>query len=255
MPPKSSYYESDRAASEYLLLHFETKAGPPFPQLIRGDALNFAARCVTECLDLRGLPPTARALDLGCAVGRSSFELSSHCGEVVGIDYSKTFISIARHLQRYGAFAFKVFDEGELTHPARAVVPGAFDRKRIRFERGDALNLRRDLGAFDVVLMANLIDRLRDPAKCLRQLPALVKPGGRLVITSPYTWLSEYTPREKWLGGFRRNGRPVKTFDSLKRILSPDFELSLRRDLPFVIREHTRKFQLGIAEATVWRAH
>jgi putative 4-mercaptohistidine N1-methyltranferase len=172
----------------------------------------------------------------------------------VGIDFSRRFISIARHLQRHGSFPFKVFDEGDLTHTARAVVPAAIDRKRVRFERGDAMRLRRDLGMFDVVLMANLIDRLRDPAKCLRQLPSLVKPGGLLVITSPYTWLSQYTPRESWLGGFRRNGRPVRTFDSLKRLLSPGFELLRRRDLPFVIREHARKFQLGIAEATVWRA-
>jgi putative 4-mercaptohistidine N1-methyltranferase len=251
---KSSYYETDRGASEYLLLHFGASQQLLPPELAGCPALNFPARCVTECLDLRDLPPTARALDLGCAVGRASFELAARCAEVVGIDYSQTFISIARHLRRYGSFAFKVVDEGELTYTARAVVPAAIDRKRVRFERGDAMHLRRGLGAFDVVLMANLIDRLRDPAKCLKQLPGLVQPGGRLVITSPYTWLAQYTPRENWLGGFRRKGRPIKTFDALKKVLWPDFDLVLRRDLPFVIREHARKFQLGIAQATVWRA-
>jgi len=33
-----------------------------------------------------------RALDLGCAVGRSSFELAREYQEVVGIDISQTFI-------------------------------------------------------------------------------------------------------------------------------------------------------------------
>ena len=36
-----------------------------------------------------------RVLDLGCAVGRSSIELSQYFDEVVGIDYSKKFIQAA----------------------------------------------------------------------------------------------------------------------------------------------------------------
>ena len=59
--------------------------------------------------------------------------------------------------------------------------------------------------------------------------------------------------RENWLGGFMRAGKPVRTLATLQEILSPDFELSGTRDLPFLIREHARKFQLGIAEASVWR--
>ena len=86
----------------------------------------------------------------------------------------------------------------------------------------------------------------------LAQLPGLVKPGGQLIIASPYTWMAEYTPREKWLGGFIQDGRAVWSFDALKTILSPEFELSRCRDLPFVIREHGRKFQLGFAEASCW---
>ena len=80
--------------------------------------------------------------------------------------------------------------------------------------------------------MANLIDRVDNPAKCLEQLPGLLKSGGQLVITSPYTWLEEYTPRENWLGGFMRDGQPVQTFDTLKKILAPHFELSIGRTCP-----------------------
>src|ERR1700691_5865375 len=107
MPGKASYYETDRGASEYLLLHFGTNTEPLSEKVVPVAALNFAARCVTDCLDCCDLPPAARALDLGCAVGRSSFELASFCAEVVGIDFSRRFISIARHLQRHGSFPFK----------------------------------------------------------------------------------------------------------------------------------------------------
>jgi hypothetical protein len=102
------------------------------------------------------------------------------------------------------------------------------------------------------VMMANLIDRVPTPRKLLEQMPGLLKRGGQLIITSPYTWLAEYTPRSQWLGGFERGGRRVETFAALRGILAPDFKLSQSRDIRFLIREHLRKYQLGVAEASVW---
>jgi putative 4-mercaptohistidine N1-methyltranferase len=248
----SKYYESDRAVSEYLVFHYGMSGRMLPPVLVESGALNFPVHCVTQCLDARRLPARARALDLGCAVGRASFELARRCAEVVGIDHSKRFIATAGHLRKHGSVHFGSIEEGELSQASTAIVPEEIQRKRVIFERGDAMNLRRNLGKFDVVLMANLIDRLREPRKCLAQLPHLLKSGGQLIIASPYTWLLEYTPRKNWLGGFVRGGRRIKTFDTLKEILSPEFQLARRRDLPFLIREHARKFQLGVAEATVW---
>jgi len=247
-----SYYETERALSEYLLLHFGTPERLLPYNFGPAGALDFPVRCVTECLDVARLPAKARALDLGCAVGRSSFELARHCWEIRGIDYSHRLITAARHLQEYGSLDFCYPEEGDLTLSSRAVVPAEIDRKRVTFETGDAEDLPPGLGRFDVVLMANLIDRLREPRRCLRQLPGLIKPNGQLILASPYTWLTEFTPRENWLGGFARNGQPVKSFETLKEILEPDFRLILRKDLPFLIREHARKFQWGVAEATVW---
>jgi putative 4-mercaptohistidine N1-methyltranferase len=235
------YYETDRAAGEYLLLHYGGAGRSNFP-----------ANCVRQCLEAGRLPGTARGLDLGCAVGRSAFELARHCAEVVGIDYSARFIALARQLQKNGFFPFQTVEEGEIMRARRAIVPKGIDRGRVRFQRGDAMNLSPGLGRFDVVVMANLIDRLADPRKCLAQMRQLVKPGGQLILTSPYTWLVEYTPRRRWLGSFLRGGRPVKTFDTLRQILSPHFRLVRRRDLPFLIREHARKYQFGLAEGSVW---
>ncbi len=248
----AGYYESGRAAAEYLLFHY----GAPELRLPAGcseaGALEFPARCVSQCLDLARLPEEARALDLGCAVGRSSFELARHCAEVIGLDFSKTFIDMARRLRRRGSLRFQSIEEGELTRARRAVVPPGIDRRRVKFEVGDATRLRPDLGPFDVVLMANLMDRLAAPLQCLKRLPDLLRPGGQLIVASPYTWLASYTPRKNWLGGMARGGRPVRTFDALRRILAPDFKLARRLDLPFLLREHARKYQLGISEASTW---
>jgi len=247
-----NYYDSRRAASEYLLFHYGGAAFPLLPGWVDAGALEFPARCVSRCLDASRLPPDARALDLGCAVGRASFELARHCVEVIGIDFSRPFIALANRLRRRGSLRFESFEEGELTRTRRAVVPPEIDRRRVRFERGDATRLREDLGEFDAVLMANLIDRIGDPARCLQRMPALLRPGGQLIIVSPYTWLAAYTPRRHWLGGRMRGGRPARTFDTLRRLLSPHFKLAGRLDLPFLLREHARKYQLGMAEAGLW---
>lgn len=245
-----NYYDSDRGVSEYLLLHYGGPANRVPHEL--SDALIFPVRCVRDCLDTSRLPRQARALDLGCAVGRSSFELARHCVSVLGIDFSARFVKVAAQLRDNGMFDYRYVEEGDLAHPYRAAVPPEIDRKRVAFEQGDAVQLRPGLGQFDVVLMANLIDRMPAPEQGLKQLPGLLNSGGQLIITSPYTWLAEYTPRGKWLGGFMRDGKPVHTFDTLKQILAPHFELARRQDLPFVIREHERKYQLGFADATVW---
>ncbi len=245
-------YETDKLLAEYLLFHYGTPeevlphAGGP------REALDYPARCVRECVDAARVPAAARALDLGCAVGRSTFELARHCTEVVGIDFSRRFIDAADVLRTEGDLAFLRADEGALTTPCRAGVPPEIDRQRVAFEVGDAMDLRAGLGAFDVVLLANLIDRLRAPQRCLAQLPGLVKAGGQLIITSPYTWLEEFTPRANWLGGFARDGQPVKTRAGLEAALAEHFALVAVRELPFLIREHARKFQWSVAEATIW---
>jgi len=248
-----NFYDTDRAVSEYLLFHYgDEKELLPHAVGPR-DALNYPVRCVSECLDVAALPADARALDLGCAVGRSTFELARHCGEVIGIDFSQRFIDVANHLQRQGTFTYSFTIEGDLRQPAVATIDPAIDRTRAGFEQGDAMDLRDHLGQFDVVMAANLLCRLTEPRKLLDRLPGLLNPGGQLLLMTPCTWLEEFTPRENWLGGFERDDEPVRTLDSLKEILGKDFEFQSARDLPFLIREHERKFQWTVAQASSWQ--
>ncbi len=247
-----TFYESETILSSYLLFHYgsaeESLPWPDGPE----EALDFPVRCVSACLDFDSLPREAMALDLGCAVGRSSFELARHCSRVTGIDSSARFIEAARQLQERGALSYHCRTEGDLSVPLVAKVPDGIERTRVSFAQGDALTLPLDIGTFDVVLLANLIDRLPRPAALIGRLPSLVRPGGQLIIVSPYTWLEEFTPREHWLGGFQRDGKAVTTLDTLKDLLEPAFSLTARKNLPFLLREHLRKFQWSVAEATVW---
>ena len=182
-------------------------------------------------------------MDLGCAVGRSSFELAKKVPEVVGIDFSKSFITAAKKLAVTGTRSFPLKEEGSGTRPARALAPSRKIRDRVTFWVGDALRLTQ-LGAFDLVLAANLLDRVKDPTKLLREvLPGLVRPAGILLLTSPYTWSEEFTPSARWL---------KDSFPTVRKLLSPHFRLLRRQNLPFLLREHRRKFQLSFADATFW---
>jgi 2-polyprenyl-3-methyl-5-hydroxy-6-metoxy-1,4-benzoquinol methylase len=44
--------------------------------------------------------PHTRVLDLGCAVGRASFELGRYFENVTGVDFSHSFINAANRLKQ-----------------------------------------------------------------------------------------------------------------------------------------------------------
>jgi hypothetical protein len=174
--------------------------------------------------------------------------LGRHFEEVIGIDFSARFIAAAEEMRHSRTLTVRTPREGDATDEVQLVLPRDLPVDRTTFQRGDACDLPADLGTFDLILMANLIDRLPDPAQCLARLPDLVPVKGWLVITSPYTWLEEYTPRDKWIDGDGRG-----TLAGLEDELGVAFDLRRTLDLPFLIREHRRKYQWSIAEASIWQ--
>ncbi|XP_051875016.1 uncharacterized protein LOC127572124 isoform X2 [Pristis pectinata] len=202
---RKNVYETQRALNGYLLFHY----GSPQVQSLcitnTATEQNFPQRCAEECIkhttQQTGVP--SRALDIGCAVGRASFELARVFQEVVGIDFSHSFVNACNQLKERGQLTHTATTEGDLSVQCTAVVPQDIERSRCLFRQGDACNLPKDLGTFDCVLAGNLICRLPDPLAFLHRLPGLVAPGGILVITSPYTWLEEFTPKSLWLGGYK----------------------------------------------------
>src|SRR5690606_37339031 len=114
----------------------------------------------------------------------------------------------------------------------------------------DAVGLNR-AGYFDAVLLSNLMCRLPDPAACLKQFTgvnSVLKEGGVLVLSSPNTWMEQYTAPEHFLDGENN----AATLAQLARLL-PGYELVYQTDLPFMIREHRRKYEYIVSQVSVWR--
>ncbi|MFN9945066.1 MAG: methyltransferase domain-containing protein, partial [bacterium] len=101
--------------------------------------------------------------------------------QVLGIDYSQSFIDAASQLASVGSLPYERIDEGSTKTSLIARVPDNLRRERVTFEQGDAMHLRPDLGDYDIVHAANLLCRLTDPLKLIERLPSLVRPGGQLL--------------------------------------------------------------------------
>ncbi|WP_405418041.1 putative 4-mercaptohistidine N1-methyltransferase [Marinobacter flavimaris] len=244
---QAAYYENDTTLAQYLEFHFGERW--------HGEA-NFPKALADAAMHAMDGRPLERALDIGCAVGRTSFELARHFRHVDGIDFSNSFLNKGQEVARDKRVRYARPEEGELVSfqdqsLASLGLEEAADR--VAFHQGDACDLPSQFKGYDLVLAGNLIDRLYQPSLFLETIHERINELGLLVIASPYTWLEEYTPREHWVGGFKKDGEDFSTFDGLREMLAPHFRLLFEPwSLPFVIRETRNKFQHSFSELTVW---
>ena len=218
---------------------------------------NFAVKMAELAMEHSKNTPQQRALDIGCATGRCSFELANVFEEVTGIDFSARFIQVAVNLQEKGVVNFEQKVEGEIYNSLSKNIEDfsfAETKDRVKFWQGDACNLKAHFKGYDLILGTNLIDRLYEPKLFLESIHERLNDDGILILTSPYTWQEESTKKEFWLGGFKdENGKEQYTLEGLKSVLEKNFELIETQDVPFVIRETARKFQHTLSQMSVWK--
>jgi putative 4-mercaptohistidine N1-methyltranferase len=160
-------------------------------------------------------------------------------------------------LQETGRLRYERTEEGDLVSFKERTLADmglAGDFSNICFMQQDATNMKPEFTGYDLVVAANLIDRLHSPARFLRDIAGRIDAGGVLLIASPYTWLEAFTKKENWLGGFKRDGEPVTTLNGLHAELDTAFTLAGPPvKVPFVIRETANKHQHTLSEVTIWR--
>lgn len=240
-------YESDAAVSQYCHAHY----GPS-----HFGVENFQKQCAEICLQYMQGRPMKRALDLGCSVGRTSFELAREFEFVNGLDFSARFIRIAFQMQEKGTIRYELPEEGEIVsyhekHLKDFALQGT--ETRVEFFQADALNLKERFSDYNLIFAGNLLDRLTEPKKFLTTIHERLSPGGLLILSSPYTWLEEFTKQENWIGGMRKDGEPYTSLQGLKDILAKHFQLiNSPKEIEFIIRETRRKYQHTVSQLTVW---
>lgn len=240
-------YESDTQVSQYSEFHY-------------GDSYygvaNFAKTSAEHCIAYCQHKPARKALDLGCAVGRSAFELARHFDHVDAIDFSARFIKTAFAMQERKEIRYHLIDEGELTSfKARKLSDMGLEAvaDKVHFAQGDACNLKPQYTGYDLIFMGNLLDRVYSPRKVLADLQQRLNVGGVLVVASPFTWLTDYTERDEWLGGYKdANGETLTSTAALEQAMDKCERLADPFEVEFVIRETKRKFQHSLSEFNVF---
>lgn len=152
-------------------------------------------------------PPGAGPwLDLGCAVGRGSFELAGQTdGLVLGVDLHFGLLRTAARALRAGTVTLPrrrvglVYERRELPID----FPGA---DRVDFWMADALALPFPAGTFGYAQALNVLDCVHNPWLMVRGLGEALAPGGAAALCTPYDWSPATTPFEAWLGGHSQRG-------------------------------------------------
>jgi putative 4-mercaptohistidine N1-methyltranferase len=228
----------------------------PFASQLRLPVVLLLGRLVSISLAIAMSCSIRSPMTLLFRAAGASFELARRFAHVTGLDYSARFIKTAVESKARGSIRYALPEEGEIvTYHEKSLSEFGLDsaRNKVDFFQGDSCSLKTLFTGYDLVLACNLIDRLYDPAKFLATIHERVNEGGLLNITSPYTWLREFTERDKWIGGFYRDGENVTTLQAMTELLSPHFTSVIPpRDIAFVIRETSRKFQHSIAQMTFW---
>jgi SAM-dependent methyltransferase len=124
----------------------------PYADLVAAHGLSHAHRLV-----LAAVPDGARVLDVGCSTGYLAAELAARGGRVVGVEADPEAAARAR-------------EHCEL------VIVGDVEDPAVRAE------LPRDM---DALVLADVLEHLRDPWTALGELRDVLAPGGRAVVSVP----------------------------------------------------------------------
>jgi methionine biosynthesis protein MetW len=118
------------------------------------------------------LPPQGRVLDLGCASGGLLALLRGDASHLAGLELSESAAKAAAEV-------------------ADLVVQGALEDPGLPFEAG----------FYDVVVLADVLEHLADPATALRRAAGWAKPGGAILVSVPNVahWRARLTlARGRW---------------------------------------------------------
>lgn len=109
-----------------------------------------------------GVRPGEHVLDVACGTGDLTHAFAgTPAARVVGVDFTRGMLDRAEIKRRW-------------LREARA--------GKVRYLEGDAQDLPFPDGSFDVVSIAFGIRNVADPARALREMARVLRPGGRLIV-------------------------------------------------------------------------
>ncbi len=207
-------FESDATIAEYLEFHY----GAEYPGVA-----SFYAKVADTILQFCEPSKRRYALELGCAVGRLSFELAKSFEETTGIDFSARFIKNAILMKESGVLRYKiktdsgVYENREVCANELGIDEDA--RARTQFWQGDACNLKPRFRGYDLIVASNQPEKLYDSIKFMQSVHDRLNDGGVFVLAAPLVGVN--LPDETLFADFTSISEPIDVeFASMKLRLS-----------------------------------
>lgn len=236
--PASPWNSARQHLSTYADSHYgaSTHAEPAEPGSIH--------HLLDRAMALAPPPDEGPILDLGCAVGGTTFRLAFDDRVVLGGDLHPVLLRCAARLLRDGRTTVPrrrvgcVYDPVVIERPTTGV-------ETVDFWLMDGTDLPFADGTFVAVAALNLVDCVRSPLDALRQIGRVLRPGGVAWIATPYDWSAGATPFEGWIGGHSQRGADAGAAEPrLRSLLTPELsglELAAEEsELPWRLRLHAR---------------
>ena len=246
---EANSYETAKDICQQLACHYGESLFnvPNYPREI--------AKAVVHYCRKYGLK-TQKILDLGCSVGRCSFELSAIFNMVDGVDFSARYIQHGVKLQHTKRLRYISEIEGDIVSFNEVTLDDlalSNDGNQLHFSQGDASNLKAIFTGYEVILAQHVIEQNYDPKLFLSTIHQRLVADGLLIIVSDYNFSEKQTIKEKWLGGKKVNGENLSGFDGLSEQLHQHFNLVDQQELSRVLKENQRNFNITNTHMTIWQ--
>jgi len=186
-----------------------------------------------------------RSLDLGCSVGRYTFELSRLSDLAIGMDMNFKAVSSAAMFQQTQEVSYERRRHGRYFEEMRSSYVPA---QNVFFLVGDALDPPFDAECFDLVAGLNLVDNVKLPLVLIGQMDALLRAGGSLILGAPYEWRHDICEPSEWLENEEFDA-PVIVQKIIEGSMFPQMGLKYEVsqgliDVPWTLRHHDRHWSM-----------
>lgn len=195
--PGSAFDTTRLHLSSYAWDHygeFETRnAAPPRPSSIAS-----VWQAVRQLVPTLAIGP---AVEVGCSVGRVTFEMAEASQDLVlGVDLNASMLRLAQRVLRTGTVSFPMRTSGLLYERHECYLPFR-SMDRVDFWIADGTALPFSSGTFARAVALNVIDAVASPLDLIRSVIDRVRPGGEILLATPYDWSSAVTHPAAWIGG------------------------------------------------------
>ncbi|MCP3874870.1 MAG: methyltransferase domain-containing protein [Desulfobacteraceae bacterium] len=185
------------------------------------------------------------ALDIGCSVGRLSFEMSKTHTHVIGIDTSLSFVKQARQLLLEKHLEFDLIVEGNITQNRSCKLSSEYNFSTTEFIVADAMALPFRSNLFSTAASVNILEKVPHPIQHLREVNRMLqKKHARFLFSDPFSWDESVSAPDLWLSG--RNKGPNKglgmenicrLMEGKNAIFDPAFTIQEKGDVLWKIRK------------------